>query len=49
MPRQETQRVAETSGSNAQIPQEGIWWSWLLWVNAVLEVAYSTADVETGC
>lgn len=49
MPTQETQRVAETSGSNAQIPQEGIWWGWLLWVNAVLEVAYFTADVETGC
>ena len=49
MPSQVTQRVPETPGPNVQIPQEGIWWSWLLLLNAVLEVAYSTADVDTGC
>jgi hypothetical protein len=49
MPRGQKQRVAETSASNARISQGGIWWSWLLWVNAILEEAYPSADLETGC
>jgi hypothetical protein len=48
MPRRETQQVGETSGPNAQISRGGIG-AWLHWLNAILEVAYSTADVETGC
>lgn len=49
MPRGQKQRVAETSASNARISQGEIWWSWLLWVNAILEEAYPSADLETGC
>lgn len=44
----EAQGVAETSPVGAQTPRKGFE-AWLVWLNAILEVAYSTADVETGC
>lgn len=49
MPRRETQGGGESSGSNAPVPSEGTWAGWLARLNAILEVAYNTADVETGC
>ena len=44
----EAQGVAAASAAGAQTPRKGIG-AWLLWLNAILEVAYSTADGETGC
>lgn len=44
----EAQGVTETSAAGAEIPQGRIE-AWLRWLNAILEVAYSPADVETGC
>ena len=44
----EAQEAAETSPVGEQSPREGIE-AWLQWLNAILETAYSPADVETGC
>ena len=48
MGEREAQGVAAASAAGAQTPRKGFE-AWLLWLNAILETAYSPADVETGC